>query len=67
MQILSAGGQVALRVFHHEAQIDGAQADAEVKLIQGWAAGKPADSADTLRFTALIGVRPMVERYPFKG
>jgi len=32
--------------------------------IQGWAAGTPADSEDTLRFAELTGVRPMIETYP---
>jgi D-arabinose 1-dehydrogenase-like Zn-dependent alcohol dehydrogenase len=32
--------------------------------IQGWAAGTPADSEDTLRFAELTGVRPMIEIYP---
>jgi D-arabinose 1-dehydrogenase-like Zn-dependent alcohol dehydrogenase len=32
--------------------------------IQGWAAGTPADSEDTLRFAELSGIRPMVETYP---
>jgi D-arabinose 1-dehydrogenase-like Zn-dependent alcohol dehydrogenase len=32
--------------------------------IQGWAAGTPADSEDTLRFAELMGVRPMIEKYP---
>lgn len=32
--------------------------------IQGWAAGIPADSEDTLRFAELTGVRPMIEKYP---
>jgi D-arabinose 1-dehydrogenase-like Zn-dependent alcohol dehydrogenase len=31
--------------------------------IQGWAAGTPADSEDTLRFAELSGVRPMIETY----
>ncbi len=31
--------------------------------IQGWAAGTPADSEDTLNFAELTGVRPMVETY----
>ena len=35
-----------------------------VKSIQGWAAGTPADSEDTLRFAELSGVRPMIETYP---
>jgi D-arabinose 1-dehydrogenase-like Zn-dependent alcohol dehydrogenase len=34
------------------------------KSIQGWAAGTPADSEDTLRFAELTGVRPMIETYP---
>ena len=34
------------------------------KRVQGWAAGTPSDSEDTLRFAALTGVRPMIERYP---
>ncbi|HEY6388558.1 MAG TPA: alcohol dehydrogenase [Candidatus Acidoferrum sp.] len=36
------------------------------KGIQGWAAGTPADSDDTLRFAELTGVRPMIETYPFE-
>src|SRR5246500_1624968 len=30
------------------------------KAIQGWASGIPADSEDTLRFSELTGVRPMI-------
>jgi D-arabinose 1-dehydrogenase-like Zn-dependent alcohol dehydrogenase len=37
-----------------------------VRSIQGWAAGTPADSEDTLRFAELSGVRPMVETYPLE-
>jgi len=36
------------------------------KSIQGWAAGTPADSEDTLRFAELNGVRPMIETYPLE-
>jgi D-arabinose 1-dehydrogenase-like Zn-dependent alcohol dehydrogenase len=36
------------------------------KSIQGWAAGTPADSEDTLRFAELSGVRPMIENYPLE-
>ena len=32
--------------------------------IQGWSAGIPTDSEDTLRFAELTGVRPMIETYP---
>jgi D-arabinose 1-dehydrogenase-like Zn-dependent alcohol dehydrogenase len=34
--------------------------------IQGWAAGTPADSEDTLNFAELTGVRPMIETYPLE-
>jgi D-arabinose 1-dehydrogenase-like Zn-dependent alcohol dehydrogenase len=34
--------------------------------IQGWAAGTPADTEDTLRFAELSGVRPMIETYPLE-
>ena len=36
------------------------------RTIQGWAAGTPADSEDTLRFAELTGVRPMIETYPLE-
>ncbi|MDQ1390940.1 MAG: hypothetical protein QOF56_4394 [Acidobacteriaceae bacterium] len=34
------------------------------KSILGWASGTGKDSEDTLRFSSLSGVRPMIERYP---
>jgi D-arabinose 1-dehydrogenase-like Zn-dependent alcohol dehydrogenase len=37
-----------------------------VRRIQGWAAGVPADSEDTLRFSELTGVRAMIETYPLE-
>ena len=37
-----------------------------VRTIQGWAAGTPADSEDTLRFAKLTSVRPMIETYPLE-
>jgi D-arabinose 1-dehydrogenase-like Zn-dependent alcohol dehydrogenase len=36
------------------------------KSIQGWASGIPSDSEDTLRFSELTGVRPMIETYPLE-
>jgi D-arabinose 1-dehydrogenase-like Zn-dependent alcohol dehydrogenase len=36
------------------------------KSIQGWAAGTPADSEDTLAFAELTGVRAMIETYPLE-
>jgi len=34
--------------------------------IQGWASGTAADCEDTLRFSELSGVRPMIETYPLE-
>jgi D-arabinose 1-dehydrogenase-like Zn-dependent alcohol dehydrogenase len=34
--------------------------------LQGWASGTPADAEDTLRFSELTGVRPMIETYPLE-
>jgi D-arabinose 1-dehydrogenase-like Zn-dependent alcohol dehydrogenase len=34
------------------------------KSLHGWAAGTAADSEDTLRFSELTGVRPMIEKFP---
>jgi len=34
--------------------------------IQGWAAGTPADSEDTLNFAELADVHPMIETYPLE-
>jgi D-arabinose 1-dehydrogenase-like Zn-dependent alcohol dehydrogenase len=36
------------------------------KDIKGWASGTGKDSEDTLRFSSLTGVRPMIERYPLE-
>jgi D-arabinose 1-dehydrogenase-like Zn-dependent alcohol dehydrogenase len=36
------------------------------KSILGWPSGTGKDSEDTLQFSALSGVRPMIERYPLE-
>jgi D-arabinose 1-dehydrogenase-like Zn-dependent alcohol dehydrogenase len=36
------------------------------RAIQGWATGTPTDSEDTLHFSELTGVRPMIETYPLE-
>jgi D-arabinose 1-dehydrogenase-like Zn-dependent alcohol dehydrogenase len=36
------------------------------KVVHGWASGTARDSQDTLEFSALSGVRPMIERYPLE-
>jgi len=34
--------------------------------VRGWASGTARDSQDTLEFSSLSGVRPMIERYPLE-
>jgi len=36
------------------------------KTVRGWASGHARDSQDTLEFSSLSGVRPMIERYPLE-
>ncbi len=36
------------------------------KSLQGWASGIATDSEDTMQFSALTGVRPMIEKYPLE-
>jgi D-arabinose 1-dehydrogenase-like Zn-dependent alcohol dehydrogenase len=36
------------------------------KALQGWASGIATDSEDTMQFSALTGVRPMIEKYPLE-
>jgi D-arabinose 1-dehydrogenase-like Zn-dependent alcohol dehydrogenase len=34
------------------------------KSVRGWPSGSAADSEDTMRFAALTGIRPMIEKFP---
>jgi D-arabinose 1-dehydrogenase-like Zn-dependent alcohol dehydrogenase len=36
------------------------------KMIHGWPSGSAIDSEDTMRFSALTGVRPQIERFPLE-
>jgi D-arabinose 1-dehydrogenase-like Zn-dependent alcohol dehydrogenase len=36
------------------------------KTIQGWPSGTSKDSEDTLAFSTLTGVRPMIEKFPLE-
>jgi D-arabinose 1-dehydrogenase-like Zn-dependent alcohol dehydrogenase len=36
------------------------------RTVQGWPSGTAMDSEDTLKFSALTGVCPMIERYPLE-
>ena len=47
-------------------EVSPAQLIVGTRTIEGWAAGTPADSEDTLQFAELSGVRPMIETYPLE-
>jgi len=34
--------------------------------VQGWPSGSAIDWEDTMRFSVLTGVRPMIEKYPLE-
>jgi hypothetical protein len=53
-------------IYFHEVDKGGHFAISGSRTIQGWAAGTPVDSEDTLRFAELTGVRPMIETYPLE-
>jgi len=36
------------------------------KSIAGWPSGSPIDSEETMRFSALTGVRPRIEKFPLE-
>ena len=36
------------------------------RTVRGWPSGSAKDSEDTLQFSLLSGVRPMIERYPLE-
>jgi D-arabinose 1-dehydrogenase-like Zn-dependent alcohol dehydrogenase len=36
------------------------------KGLQGWASGTAVDSQDTMQFSAITGVRPMIEKFPLE-
>ena len=36
------------------------------RAVQGWLTGTPADAEDTLHFSELTGIRPMIETYPLE-
>jgi D-arabinose 1-dehydrogenase-like Zn-dependent alcohol dehydrogenase len=64
---LGPGGKlVVLGVAPDPIEIRPFQLVSRNRSIQGWIAGTPADSEDTLRFSELKGVRPMIETYPLE-
>jgi D-arabinose 1-dehydrogenase-like Zn-dependent alcohol dehydrogenase len=60
------GRMVVIGATFDPIQVSPMQLISGVKSIQGWVAGTPADSEDTLRFAELSGVRAMIETYPLE-
>jgi D-arabinose 1-dehydrogenase-like Zn-dependent alcohol dehydrogenase len=60
------GKLIVVGVTFDPIEVTPVQLISRTRTIQGWAAGTPADSEDTLRFAELTGVRPMIETYPLE-
>ena len=64
---LAPGGKlVVVGVTQEPLSISPLQIVLSRRSIQGWPCGTAKDSEDALRFSALAGVRPMIERYPME-
>lgn len=60
------GKLIVLGVAFDSLQISPVQLISGSRSVQGWATGTPADAEDTLRFSELSDVRPMIETYPLE-
>jgi D-arabinose 1-dehydrogenase-like Zn-dependent alcohol dehydrogenase len=62
----SKGELLVVGVPHDPISISVMQIVGERQRIQGWPSGSSIDWEDTLKFSALTGVRPMIEKYPLE-
>ncbi|OBS10524.1 hydroxyacid dehydrogenase [Acidihalobacter prosperus] len=60
------GQMIVVGVDHEPIEVTPLQLIAGHHSLSGWAAGHARDSEDTLRFSALSGVKAMVETYPLQ-
>ncbi|CAB3765164.1 alcohol dehydrogenase [Paraburkholderia humisilvae] len=60
------GKLIVLGIAHEPIEVSGAQLIMGRNAVQGWPSGTSADSEDTLEFSALAGVKPMIETYPLE-
>ena len=58
------GALIVVGVDHEPIKVSPLQLIRGRHRLQGWASGTARDSEDTLRFSALTGVRPMIETFP---
>lgn len=62
---LAIGGKlIVVGVSEEPVQVPTAWLIGGRRSVQGWPSGTSADSQDTLAFSALTGIRPMIEAYP---
>lgn len=62
---LGVGGKlIVIGASNDPIEVSPVQLIVGMRSIQGWAAGTSIDSEDTLRFSTLAGVRPMIEKFP---
>lgn len=62
----SNGELLVVGVPHDPISINVMQIVGQKQRVQGWPSGSAIDSEDTLRFSVLTGVRPMIETYPLE-
>ncbi len=60
------GKLLVVGIAHDPIEVPGVQFIMQRNSIQGWPSGSSADSEDTLAFSALAGVKPMIETYPLE-
>jgi D-arabinose 1-dehydrogenase-like Zn-dependent alcohol dehydrogenase len=60
------GKLVVIGASHESLTVSPNQILGQRRAIQGWPSGTAKDSEETLNFSALTGVRPMIERYPLE-
>jgi D-arabinose 1-dehydrogenase-like Zn-dependent alcohol dehydrogenase len=60
------GKLMVLGIAFDSIEVTPAQLITGSRAMQGWATGTPADSEDTLHFSLLTGVRPLIETYPLE-
>jgi D-arabinose 1-dehydrogenase-like Zn-dependent alcohol dehydrogenase len=60
------GKMIVLGVAFEPIEVTPLQLVSGSRTLQGWATGTPADAEDTLHFSELAGVRPMIESYPLE-
>jgi len=61
-----AGSLMVVGVSAEPIQVSPLQLIMRRQSVHGWASGASIDSEDTLRFSAMMGVKPQIERYPLE-